>query len=506
MDTRSDNILNMGEAFDNLKALKLDIQGILRQITVTKEKLAILQTNESELEAALKAKQAEVIEETLCIDRALSQLYPAAPAAAEPEPKKRGRKGREVEASPLEKCDGDHALSTPCKDPQCWHGEDNPLVKVEAAPVIKVEVETVAGAAPPTLIPVEEVITVSPPCANLSPCAACHTDSGCDDCCKECLSGCDAKQECRKDGLAGSAASPASSTEQVGCQKCEGEGWYTGDDGEVNCDCEAGKALTHYEQTELADVPETVPPVAAAVTFTPLSEPHGDCELCHGFGVVEGELYGEPQPVPCICEAGIKVKGGVLPSHCEDCSIEDPDCASCSLLDGGAPLEANDDPVKCFNTSCSSFDRKQTTHCFAAADIGRNGDTPPVTGCKDYRPENLVTMSEPTELPRCANGACTATGKGAKEICLRIGTLGRAPQDCKNFVDVKNCSHHMLKRSEVNGATVCDLCDKVLKPAPEAEPNKLQTKCPHPKPFWVGTADGIMCKVCKTIIEPKLAA
>lgn len=31
------------------------------------------------------------------------------------------------------KCDGNHALTTLCVDPQCWQGEDNPLVKMQIA-------------------------------------------------------------------------------------------------------------------------------------------------------------------------------------------------------------------------------------------------------------------------------------------------------------------------------------------------------------------------------------
>ena len=442
-------LVMMSQDMEAVKALSAKVDEKKRQLASFQEiRAKALEQSDAFIADAttqLSEAEAELLAAGLRLDGALSILYPLAPAAAEPEPKKRGKK-------------------TAAAQP------------VQAEPVAQTSVVGAAESGTAKAEASDEVKT--------TPCTACHAASHCDDCCKECLSGCDTKQACRKNTKepeheavsqkteteTESAETPApgdendsagASAEQVGCQKCEGEGWYTGDDGEVNCDCEAGKALTHYEQTELADVPETVPPVAAAVTFLPLTEPHGDCELCQGFGVVEGELYGEPQPVPCLCEAGIKVKGGVLPSPCDNCNIDDPDCASCHVPDMDAPFEV-----------------------------------------------------EEAELPPCANGACTATGKGAKEICLRIGTLGRAPKDCKNFVAVADCSHHMLKRSEVNGATVCDLCGFVLGTAEREaeiagaapEPNKLQTKCPHPKPFRVETPDGIMCKVCKTVIEPRLAA
>lgn len=432
MDTRTDNILNMGEAFDNLKTLKLDIQGILKQIAITTEHVTILQAQKADLEAALAAKQAEVIEETLCIDRALSALYPAAPAPAPaPEPKKRGRKGKED------------------------------VVQEQPDP-IKASVEETQGTAPAT--------PILPVAAN--PCTACHAASHCDDCCKECMSGCDTKQECRKNAKepqheaasqkaeAEGAETPAPgaegdpvgvSAEPAACQKCEGEGWYTGDDGEVNCDCEAGKALTHREQTALADVPEIVSAVAAAVSFMPLDEPLGDCELCMGYGVIDGELYGEPTLVPCTCQAGLKVKGE--PERvkcCEDCNIEDPACADCHLPDMDAPLD-----------------------------------------------------NDPSQLPRCASGPCTATGKKPKDTCLRA-----SGKECRNFVPVEKCKHWVHKQAaHPDGSITCDLCDQVVKEAPAAEPNTLQKRCTHPKPFRMQTPEGEVCKVCKTnLSEPSLFA
>jgi len=194
-------------------------------------------------------------------------------------------------------------------------------------------------------------------------------------------------------------------------------------------------------------------------TYAPLDELLGDCELCHGSGVVDGELFGDFALIPCICEAGAKVAGEkwapvknlTRKACCNDCTIDDPDCHSCELLD----------------------------------------------------------QADPAELPKCANGSCTATGKDAKDACLRVQGAS-----CPSFVDVKDCKHHMLKRSDVNGATVCDLCGFVLRTAErEAEriaalekeaaltaPTALQLKCPHPKPFRIQTVEGEMCKVCKLVL------
>lgn len=193
----------------------------------------------------------------------------------------------------------------------------------------------------------------------------------------------------------------------------------------------------------------------APVNFNPLDEPLGDCELCQGFGVIDGEMYGEFALIPCSCEAGKRVNGTenpetpkhdlVLKACCNDCKIEDPDCHSCDL------------------------------------------------------------PNEKPDIPKCANGSCTATGKNAKEICLRIGQLGRAPKDCQNFVPVENCNHHMLKRTHnPDGSNTCDLCGFLLRPADplpaKPELTSLQQKCTHPKIFRILTVEGETCKVCKFVL------
>ncbi|HAR44664.1 MAG TPA: hypothetical protein DCS05_00420, partial [Nitrospiraceae bacterium] len=104
---------------------------------------------------------------------------------------------------------------------------------------------------------------------------------------------------------------------------------------------ETGPEIVEAEQCGAADAA----PVAEQVAYAPLDEPLGDCELCHGFGVIDGELYGEFALIPCTCEAGKKVAGNpqsTTPKCCEDCSIEDPDCASCHLPDMETPFEAED--------------------------------------------------------------------------------------------------------------------------------------------------------------------
>jgi hypothetical protein len=49
---------------------------------------------------------------------------PAAPATALPE------------GEPLRKCDGDHALVTPCADPECWQRDDEPPSRDEATSIL----------------------------------------------------------------------------------------------------------------------------------------------------------------------------------------------------------------------------------------------------------------------------------------------------------------------------------------------------------------------------------
>jgi len=258
------------------------------------------------------------------------------------------------------------------------------------------------------------------------------------------------------------------------CDDCGNRGILDGTDD--YCNCPHGVRARKADQAELERRKERKKELAEVVqvdelqpaTFSPLDEPLGDCDQCMGYGVVEGELFGESTFIPCRCEAGIKVAGdkwtgpvtdgGPNPNYrkcCEECNIDDPDCASCNLPD----LEA----------------------------------------------------SAKVEPVKCANGSCTATGKDAKVNCLD------PVKGCKNFVPVENCTHHMLKRSTApDGSTVCDLCGFVLRTAErevervaalekETEPPKpaltpLQLKCTHPSVFRQPVDGGFYCKCCKQTI------
>ena len=278
------------------------------------------------------------------------------------------------------------------------------------------------------------------------PCKACHSAAGCDDCCKDCLSGCDTKQACRKSG------------------EVQGQQESATDQGLQGVADAADPAQKEAEggETEDAGMPAALDNAAAEQTaFMPLDEPLGDCELCMGYGIIEGELYGEPTMVPCTCDAGKKAQGGVVASRCDDCNIENPDCASCHPPDMGLPFEADPAPEVKKDEPCKHHWRE-----INPKDMSES--------CKDC---GFITRpGKAAELAKCFNGACTATGPDAKGVCLRIGELGCAPQDCKNF-----------------------------KAEPASE-SKLQNKCPHPRPFREQTADGVRCKVCQTIIEPAAQA
>jgi len=285
---------------------------------------------------------------------------------------------------------------------------------------------------------------------------------------------------------------------------------------------ETGPESDETEQSGAADAVPASEPVA----FAPLDAPLGDCELCHGYGVIDGELYGEFALVPCTCEAGEKVAGHApeepLLKCCQDCSIKDPACADCHLPDMESPFEVEGEPVT----------------------------YPPLTA--ERASADVNAMLKLAEIPKCANGPCTATGKKPKDICLRV-----QGKECKNFVPLEKCTHHMMKRSTVDGATVCDLCGFVLHEAPKVEPVKcgnkhcstydasknsncgaiedllktsgeqrmasgckeykpvnlanaepvkptltpMQQKCTHPKVFREQTEAGEVCKVCKLVLS-----
>lgn len=389
MDTRTDNILNIGEAFTNLNRLKFIIEGIVQQIKATDEHITIFQAQKAELEAALEAKRAEVIEETQCIDRALGQLYPA----------------------------GTNSMNVPAEAPEKKRGRKPKETPVEAAPEVKVE-------------PAPEPEQAADP-----------TD----------------RHECPCGEIFYGAEAYAAHT-----ATCKDYAANLAAGGDVNHQHDDNPS--HQEQEDAADqfvreITEAEQSAHSAVSYEPLVKPHGNCELCAGLGVIEGELYGEPTLVPCNCSAGKIIKGEKpgedpeIKKCCEDCNIEDPDCASCHTPDMDAPF----DP-------------------------------------------------DPSALPRCASGPCTATGKKPKDTCLRV-----QGKECKNFVPVENCKHWVHKQTKNEDGTVtCDLCDAVLeaKAEPEEQPaSPLQTKCPHPKPFRIQTDEGEVCKVCKAnLSQPGLFA
>jgi hypothetical protein len=194
--------------------------------------------------------------------------------------------------------------------------------------------------------------------------------------------------------------------------------------------------------------------------FLPLTEPLGSCELCGGLGVIEGTLYGEPAAVPCNCAAGAKVAGNEgekTVKCCDDCNIEDPDCASCHLPDMDAAPEL-EEPCKHHWREVNPADMSES--------------------CKDCGHVTKEAPKPVEDLAKCFNRSCTAAGEGAKNVCLRVGILGRAPQDCKNF------------KGEAEPVKSPELTD-------------LQKTCPHPKPFReMIEGVGVCCKVCSLVVEP----
>ena len=202
-------------------------------------------------------------------------------------------------------------------------------------------------------------------------------------------------------------------------------------------------------------------------TFNPLDEPLGDCEQCMGYGVVEGDLFGESTFIPCRCEAGIKVAGdkwagpvtdgGTNPKYrkcCDECSIDDPDCSSCQLPDLEVSAQA-EKPVPVIDkdrTCCMPLDR-------------------------DWKEDNGNRVL----FCRVCNLIHRLTDMDGKDLPFEIGTK-------------------------------YNLQPKTVAPEP-AKPalTPLQLKCTHPSVFRTPVDGGFYCKCCKQTIlsgggQPGLSA
>jgi hypothetical protein len=208
-------------------------------------------------------------------------------------------------------------------------------------------------------------------------------------------------------------------------------------------------------------------------TFEPLNDPLGECELCQGWGVIEGELYGEPALVPCTCPAGDMVKdieAGGDPQEADPIVEVCPGARECDdyLLFVANPGTQREGAATLVGVPCYLCGKQRPANC---------------TGC----PYRLDCDLDPETLD-------------CREVYLEIKERAEETQEIKKTV--------LEPAAVVNDDEWPDLPEvQTAVVAISNEPSPLQLKCPHPKPFRKQIEGvGIVCEVCKLIIEPAPAA
>lgn len=355
------------------------------------------------------------------------------------------------------------------------------------------------------------------------------------------------------------------------CVVCEGLGTVQGELYGAPCLvpcmlCPAGAKVSEIGATELAgnadafdSFAEAISTAEAAAQVEDFPEVQVPGELADG-GIGEatrkaeelGLVVGEAGPVTvCINQACVNYSQ-------EKANCDNPAtpklCTEATTLTRPAELPA----IKCFNAGCQFYDDTYTDGCKVPA-LSRDGH--PLSDCPDYQavpspsggestlPEccrvcpvedpdcsscHLVDQAKaPTSSPdvaKCASGPCTATGKNPKDVCLRVGTDKRPPRDCKGFIPVEacKCSNPHKQTKNPDGSTSCDLCDKVIAPAPtpaagapspapeggnqgaaapdaaDEKKKRLQARCTHPVDFMsVIPGRGEVCTICDLTLTPE---
>lgn len=210
------------------------------------------------------------------------------------------------------------------------------------------------------------------------------------------------------------------------------------------------------------------------LNFEPLAEKLGECELCQGWGVIDGELYGEFALVPCTCEAGKKVQAGGDPqdeNQAADVQVEVcPGARACADYAGfmANPGQQYPPPAALAGIPCYLCGRQRPANC---------------TGC----PYRFECELDPETLD------CREVQAGTEEMkALAInGPMPQPEEDIdEGWPDPPGAGDNQTEPEKV-----------VTTAAPE--PSPLQLKCPHPKPFRKEVEGvGIVCEVCKLTLEP----
>jgi len=184
--------------------------------------------------------------------------------------------------------------------------------------------------------------------------------------------------------------------------------------------------------------------------YFPLDVPVGDCSICDGFGVIEGEFYGAPCMIPCMCGAGEMVKAtGELDLTRPDAFAEFAEAIE--TAEAGAAVDEIPEVkipeelagVICFNQGCNTYSQD-------AQDCDRPGMVKLCTEAITVKPEpgrervagidavkQKMTTANDTASP-CKNAGCNFHDSTIPGEC-RVPAEERAGHplsDCPDYTEL----------------------------------------------------------------------
>lgn len=245
---------------------------------------------------------------------------------------------------------------------------------------------------------------------------------------------------------------------------------------------EEGEPLDHivdaqsYQIKELDELLKT----PARVNFEPLDAPLGDCELCQGWGVIDGELYGEFALVPCTCQAGDAVKdleaaGDPQESNRGEVQVEEcPGARKCDdyvLFLQNPGTQSGAPGASLVGIPCYLCGKARPANCTGCPYRFECELDPTTLDCRDVFREGLAT---PEGIEIGHHEDATVVSSGSLDLD-------------EGWPDAPGGNGNKDKTAAVVTAP---------------EPSALQLKCPHPKPFRkMIEGIGVVCEVCKLTLE-----